>query len=88
MVTAHASLGGKLETWAMTSRGGPGAAKRSDGYCAVRESGAGVAVKANHDSDGEVRWSTSPVADGLDSSHGSVDKANINPEVAGEHHTG
>ena len=52
------------------------------------ESGAGVAVKANHDSDGEIRWSASPVANGLDSSHGSVDKANINPEVAGEHHTG
>ena len=32
----------------MTSRGGPGAAKRSDGYCAIRESGARVAVKADH----------------------------------------
>ena len=72
----------------MTSRGGPGAAKRSDGYCAIRESGARVAVKADHDSDGQVRWSASPVANGLDSSQGSVDKASINPEVVGEHHTG
>ena len=42
-----------------------GAAKRSDGYCAAMESGARVAV----------RWSTSPVTDGVDSSHCSIDEA-------------
>ena len=55
--------------------------KRGDGYGDVREGGAGEAVKADHDSNGQVRWASSPVADGLHSSHCSIDKANINPEV-------
>ena len=62
--------------------------KRSDGDSAVREGGARVAVKADHDSDGKVRWASCPVADGLHSSHCSIDKADINPEVIGEHDTG
>ena len=58
-------------------------AKRSDGYGAIREGGAGVAVKADHDSNGQVRGPSSSVADGLHRSHCSIDKDNINPEVAG-----
>ena len=64
--------------------------KTSDGDGSVREVGAGVTVKADHDSDGKVRWASCPVADGLDSSHCSIDdhdEAYVNPEVAGEHHT-
>ena len=62
--------------------------RRSDGHSAVREGGARVIVKADHDSNRKVRWSSSPVANGLYSSHCSIDEANINSEVAGEHHTG
>ena len=47
-----------------------------------------VAVKADHDSNGQVRWSSGPVADGMYTSHGSSDEADVNPEVAGEHHPG
>ena len=61
---------------------------RSDGHSAVWEGRTRVAVKSDHDSNGQVRWSSNPVADGLYSSHCSVDKANINPEVTVEHYTG
>ena len=53
----------------------------------VREGGARVIVKADHDSDGKIRWSSNPVANVLYSSHCSIDEAYIK-EVAGEHHTG
>ena len=48
------------------------------GDSAIREGGAGVAVN----SDGRVRWAPCPVADGLDSSHCSIDEADVNPEIA------
>ena len=44
-------------------------AKRSDGHSAVREGGARVAVKVDHDSNGQVWWTSCSVADGLYSSH-------------------
>ena len=46
----------------------------------VRECGSRVAVKADHDSDGQIRWASSPVTGGLDSSHCSIDEADFNPE--------
>ena len=49
----------------------------SDGHSAVREGEARVAVEVDHDSDGQVRWAFSLVADGLHSSHSSVDEANV-----------
>ena len=84
MVTAHAIVRGswRCEHWP------PHAVKRSDWHSAMREGGAGVAVKEDHDSNGQVRWSSSPVADGLDDSHCSIHEADINPEVADGHHPG
>ena len=84
MVTAHASLRGSWsrEHWPPEE---DKQQRRSDGDGAVREGGPRVAVKADHD---KVRWASCPVADGLDSSHCSIHEADVNPEVAGEHHTG
>lgn len=53
----------------------------------VRKSRARVAVKANHGSNGQVRWSSSPVTNCLYSFHCSIEEADINTKVAGEHHT-
>ena len=79
IVTAHASLRGswRREHW------GPAVAKRNDGHSAVRESGARVAVKVDHDSNEQVCLTSCSVADGLNSSHCSIDKANIKQPIAG-----
>ena len=54
----------------------------------LQEGGSMVVVKVNHDSNGQVRGSSGHVVDGLHSSNGSIDKANVNPEVAAEHDAG
>ena len=73
MVTAHASLRG---SWSREHSPPPEEdQQRQRGVMGMVPSG----KVADHDSNGKVRWA---------SSDGSIDEADINPEVAGEHHSG
>ena len=71
----------QLQTWTLASWRRPAAAKRSDGHSAITEGGARVGVKVDHNSNGQVRWSSTCIADGLNSSNCSIDKANFNTDV-------
>ena len=63
--------------------------KWGDGDSAIGELGALVGIKVYHYCNWKVRWSaTIAIANGCDSSHGTIHKAHVDPQVGCEHYTG
>ena len=81
-------LEGELQTGAAGSRSRPCSADGGNGNGAVVKSGPTVIVETNHDSNWEIGWTSSEVAEGHNGSHGSIDQADIHPQIACEHHAG
>ena len=52
------------------------------------QSGSAVLVETDHDGNWELGRTPAEVTEGHDGSHGSVDQADVHPQVAHEHHAG